>query len=159
MIIEIKTSRGKQKQIKLEKFSALEGWDIQRRFIEFASSNDKDYRKKFTMAILSHCKVIMEDRELPMITDALIDNHLENWQNIKLVFEGILKHNGIDPETHSYNSDYWTTAGQQIAAGFMEEVANLIVPLMRKHDHERTDQSISGESSQDSDVGRGDETS
>jgi hypothetical protein len=141
MIIEITNSKGKLKQVRLEKFTALVGWDIQRKFVEFASSNDREFRKKFVMEILNYCKVIVDDRELPMITDALVDNHLETWQNIKCVFDGILKHNGIDPETHAQKADYWSVAGQKIAAGFIEEVTRLLVPLLRKNDHERTDQS------------------
>jgi hypothetical protein len=139
MFIEIKNSRGVQ-PIKIEKFSALVGWDIQRKFLEFAASNDRELRKKFTMEVLSYCKVVMEGRELPMITDALIDNHLETWQNIKLVFEAVLKGNGIDPETHANKSDYWTAAGQEIASAFILEATKLITPLLSKPDHGRTDQ-------------------
>jgi hypothetical protein len=138
MIIKITNSRGVI-PIKIERFSALFGWDMQRKFIEFAASTDREFRKKFTMEVLGYCKVLNDERELPMITDALIDNHLETWQNIKFVFESILKDNGIDPETHANKSDYWTTAGQEMASAFISEATQLIVPLMRKPNHERTD--------------------
>lgn len=144
MVIEISNSKGQIKQVRIAKFTALEGWEIQRKFVDFASSTDNDYKKKFTMDILRYSAVVIEDRELPMITDALIDNHLETWQNVQVVFEQILLANGIDPATHATKPDYWTEAGEKMAAAFIAKTSEVLLPILnfayQEREYERGNQ-------------------
>jgi len=127
-MIEIVSTSGQLKYVVVRHFGALEGWEIQRRFIEFAASRDAKFRRDFTMEILSYATVVFADRELPLSTDALIDNHLESWENIQRVFEGVLTHNGIDPKTHADNPQFWSNAGAEMAISFIAECTKLMGP-------------------------------
>ncbi len=122
MLIEIVTPMGQKKRLALSKFSALEGLDIQYRFADFVASEDKNARRAYTFEILSYAKVIINDRELPLSTDALIDNHLCSWENVKIVFESVLRYNDIEPTTHAKKPCYWAVSGADLAAGFIGDV-------------------------------------
>lgn len=129
-MIELISAQGKVKQIRIRHFDALDGWDIQSRFYDFAASTDKAYRRAYTMEILSYATVVFEGRELPLKTDALIDNHLETWKNIELVFNEVLTFNGIDPHTHADQPSYWSKAGAQMAISFIAEASKLMGPAI-----------------------------
>lgn len=120
-IVQIVTPTGDVKTLQLFRFSALDGWNIQSRFREFAASHDSAVRKRYVLDVLQYCKVIIQDRELPLTTSALIDNHLGSAANIQDVFEEILKLNEIDPETHGREPSFWEKAGEEIAASFVTE--------------------------------------
>jgi hypothetical protein len=120
---------GTIKQVKIIPFSALDGWDMQRKFIEFAASTDKDLRREYTFAVLAYAKVMTkDDREIPLTTGALIDNHLQTWQNVEGVFEAVLLANGIDPKTHADRPHYWQQAGAEMAIAFIAEATKLMGP-------------------------------
>jgi hypothetical protein len=123
---------GEIRTIIVSHFKAMEGWEIQHRFIEFAASGDKDYRRAYTFEVLAFAKVVVNERELPLSTDALIDNHLQTWQNIQMVFEEILLFNGIDPKTHADNPNYWAKAGEEMAISFMAVMTQLMSPAVEQ---------------------------
>jgi len=127
--IEIVVNKEK-KIIIISKFAAMDGWDLQRRFKEFAMSKDSFERRAYILDVLMYAKVKMQSNELPLTTDALIDNHLQTWENIEIVFNEILQHNGIDPTTHALKDSYWNAAGEQLAVSFLAEVSKLIVPML-----------------------------
>ncbi len=130
----IKLPSGETKNIKISMFAALDGWDIQAKFIEFAASTDRAMRREFTMEVLSYAKAMSGDMEIPLTTDALIDNHLQTWPNIEAVFEEVLRVNGIDPKTHADKTHYWANAGAEMALAFIAEASNLIGPAMEAYD-------------------------
>jgi hypothetical protein len=127
-MIEIIGKDGKIKSVKIYSFSAMDGWDIQRKFFEFASTTSKEARLAYIMEVLSYAKVIVGNNELPLKTSALIDNHLENWKNIETVFEAVLIHNEIDPKTHAEKPSYWAAAGAEMAVSFIAEATKLMGP-------------------------------
>lgn len=129
-MFEIKLPSGETKSVKILKFAALDGWDIQAKFVEFAASTDRQMRREFTLEILSYAKVISGDMEIPLTTDALIDNHLQTWPNIEAVFEQVLSVNGIDPKTHADKTHYWANAGAEMALAFIAEASKLMGPAM-----------------------------
>lgn len=122
---------GEQRSIKIDLFKALDGWEIQNKFVDFAASTDKNFRREFTMEVLAYASVINGDRELPLSTDALIDNHLQSWQNVQSVFEEVLMQNGINPKTHAEKPNYWSDAGAEMAVSFIAEAAKLLGPSMQ----------------------------
>lgn len=129
--MKIDHPNGKKVEIIIEKMSAMEGWNIQRRFVEFAMSKDPSFRSEYTMEVLSFAKIqIAADSVLPLSTGALIDNHLGNWKNLEAVFNEVLLTNGIDPATHAEREDYWTKAGGELALSFIGETIRLIEPFM-----------------------------
>lgn len=129
-MIELINSKGVAKQVVIERFAALDGWDIQSRFRDFAASTDRVFKRAYTMEILSYAKVHFEGLEYPLSTGALIDNHLETWINIELVFNEVLKFNGIDPTTHADKPAYWENAGAQMAISFIAEASKLMGPAL-----------------------------
>jgi hypothetical protein len=132
MNIELHTPDGTQKDIFIGKFPAMDGWEIQQRFIEFAASSDKDFRRAYTLEVLTYAKVVQSaDRMLPLTTDALIENHLGSWQNVQRVFEEVLLQNGIDPKTHADQPHYWAKAGNEMATAFIAEVSVLLGPAFQ----------------------------
>lgn len=130
--VEITTPSGESKSIVINQFPALDGWDIQAKFIEFAASSDKEFRRQYTLDVLAYASVQMApDRVLPLNTDALIDNHLGSWQNVQKVFEEILMQNGINPKTHADQPMFWAKAGAEMATAFIAEVSQLIGPAFQ----------------------------
>jgi len=130
MNIEITTPFG-VKLIAIEKFSAMDGWDLQEQFIRFAASTDREFRRAYTLEVLSYAKVVQEDGgELPLSTDALINNHLGSWENVRDVFEEILSQNGIDPKKHADRPDYWSAAGAEMASSFLAATSSLLGPAL-----------------------------
>lgn len=130
-MIEIVGNNGQIKSVKIYPFSAMEGWDIQRKFFDFASTTDKAARLAYIMEVLAYAKVIVGENELPLKTSALIDNHLENWQNIQTVFEAVLLFNDIDPKTHAEKPSYWAAAGAEMAVSFIAEATKLMGPAFK----------------------------
>lgn len=133
-MFEIKTPSGETKFIRILKFAALDGWDIQAKFIEFAASTDREMRREFTMEVLSYAKVMSGEMEIPLSTSALIDNHLQTWPNIEAVFEEVLMVNGIDPKTHADKTHYWANAGAEMALAFIAEASKLMGPAMEAYE-------------------------
>jgi hypothetical protein len=127
-MIEITGRQGQLKQVELLHFSALDGWDIQMRFLDFAATTDKAFRRAFVMEILQYARVVVGDHVYPLATDGLIDNHLETWTNIQAVFEAVLLHNGIDPVTHASKPHFWANAGSELAVAFIAECTKLMGP-------------------------------
>ncbi|QVJ12641.1 hypothetical protein [Pseudomonas phage PSA09] len=132
-MLEINLPDGRQTRVQIEAWSALDGWELQRRFVEFAVSMDSDFRRAFTMEILSYAKVMLgdDDSGIQLTTAAVINNHLGSWKNVELVFNSVLQHNGIDPTTHADRPDYWEQAGSQMAIAFLAEASKLIGPAMK----------------------------
>lgn len=129
--IEVNYSgKTEKKMIKANAFGAMEGWDLQRRFIDFRSSKDPDERKAFTAEVLGYASVLIGDQELALSSTALIENHLVTWQNIKIVFEEVLRKNGIDPENHGDRPEYWAEAGGMLAFSFLTNCGNFIKPMI-----------------------------
>lgn len=117
--------------ISIEKFPAMDGWDIQERFVRFAASTDKAFRRDYTLEVLAYAKVVQADGgDLPLSTDALINNHLGSWENVRTVFEEVLKQNGIDPKTHADQPHYWANAGHEMALAFIAATSELIKPAL-----------------------------
>lgn len=130
MNLEITTPSG-PKSIAIGKFPAMDGWDIQERFITFAASHDKDFRREYTLEVLAYAHVDLPNgTKLPLSTDALINNHLGTWENVKEVFEEVLKQNGINPSTHADKPNYWSNAGAEMATSFIAAASELIKPAM-----------------------------
>lgn len=131
MNIQISTPQGDVKDIVINQFPALDGWEIQAKFIEFAASQDKEFRRGYTLEVLKYADVVMAaDRTLSLTTAALIDNHLGSWQNVQKVFEEVLMQNGIDPKTHADQPHYWSKAGAEMATAFIAECSQLLGPAM-----------------------------
>lgn len=130
-MLEIKTSTG-VRNIRIGNFAALDGWDIQHRFLAFAASTDKVERRTYVMEVLSHSSVMINgaSEPIPLNTVALINNHLETWPNIQAVFEATLRKNGIDPETHANKTRFWADAGEEMAMAFIAACSALIQPAM-----------------------------
>lgn len=130
MDIQINTTTG-SRVIGLRHFPAFEGYDIQHRFLEFAASTDKQLRREYLMEVLGYAEVSINGSDpIPLSTTALVNNHVETWQNIEKVFTEVLKFNGIDPEEHANKPRFWANAGQEMANAFLAQCTTLIGPAM-----------------------------
>ena len=123
---------GKKKEFKINKFSALDGWDLQRQYTEFLASRDTHERTVYTMKILSYACVVIGDESVSLKTSALVENHLGDWRNVEAVFKAVLIENGIDPERHAERPDYWSNVGGEIASSFIAQAVQMIGPLLDK---------------------------
>ncbi|QRE00390.1 hypothetical protein [Burkholderia phage BCSR52] len=122
MIIELEGKKNNAIIVSLLDFPALIGWEMDREFMNFVASEDKDYCREFMFEVMKYAKVLKDGAEFPLTTAALIENQLETWQNIKLVFNAVLRHNGIDPEGHLKDSvmwKYWDKVGERVAISAM----------------------------------------
>ena len=119
--------------VELRMFGALHGWDMQRRYITFAGSdakNDADFRKEYTMEVLQFATVLKGELRIPLSTPDLIENHLQSWQNLELVFKAVLEHNGIDPEAHAARANVWADNGAEMATSFMAALSTVMTPAI-----------------------------
>lgn len=132
MNIQITTPQGEVKDIAINQMPALDGWDIQARFLEFAASSDNQFRRAYTMEVLKYASVVNGERMLPILTAEIVENHLCSWQNVEKVFEEVLMQNGIDPKTHADKPHFWANAGVEMATSFIAEVAVLLGPAFEK---------------------------
>jgi hypothetical protein len=131
MNIHIEHPNGEKKEIEIGQFPALDGWDIQARFVEFAASHDKDFRRAYTLEVLSYSAVVIaSNNSIALKTSQVIDNHLGGWQNVERVFEETLIQNGIDPKTHADRPVFWEKAGAEMATAFLAEVTRLFGPAI-----------------------------
>lgn len=126
--IEIATSNG-IRTINISHFPALDGWEIQHRFLTFAASADADVRRAYIMDVLGYAAVVIDGSDpMKFQTAAIINNHLESWQNIEAVFEEVLMYNGIDPKTHADKPRFWADAGAEMATSFLAVVTDVLGP-------------------------------
>jgi len=130
-MIEITLNDGSKRSVVIAKFAALDGWDIQEDYVRFLSSEDRAFRRQFTLEVLSYATVVLDSgQELPLSTNALIDNHLGSFQNVEAVFNGVLIENGIDPKAEAQRSSYWEKAGAELAIAFVAQASALIGPAL-----------------------------
>lgn len=130
-MIEIESATGPTRYVRINHFAPLDGWELQNKFIDFARSKDAEFRRAYTMQILGYATLVFDDgREMDLATSAVIDNHLETWQNIQLVFNEVLKANGVDPLTHAEDANYWSKAGSEMAIAFLAEASKLMGPAI-----------------------------
>lgn len=122
---------GGSAQLDLQKFPAMEGWDIHQEFKRFVESDDPQFRRDYTLRVLSYATVVLGTERIPLATDAIIDNHLRGWQNVKLVFEEILRLNGIEPSAYSVHSAYWEDAAKKFAVSLIAECTLLLGPGLK----------------------------
>lgn len=130
MNLELTHPDGEKRTIEIGLFPALDGWDIQQRFVEFAASHDKAFRRAYTLEVLAYATAINKGARMELKTAALITNHLGNWQNVERVFEAVLEHNGIDPKTHADRPVFWEKAGAEMATAFIAEVTRIMGPAL-----------------------------
>jgi hypothetical protein len=133
MNIELCTPNGTVRRVAIEQFGAMDGWDIQERFVRFAASKDAKLRKEYTMEVLKYATILTADGgKLPLTTDALINNHLGSWENVRDVFEEVLRQNGIKPAEHCRRANYWVDAGSAMATSFVAEVSIKINEFVKR---------------------------
>lgn len=123
--IDIKLRDGSTRAIRISHFPAHDGWEIENKLIRFAASDDAAYRKAYTMRVLSYATVLVGDNEFPFATDDIVDNHLQSWENVKLVFEEVLRYNGIEPKTHVIEFQNWDMVGAKIGEAMMVYVSKV----------------------------------
>jgi len=131
-MIEVIGREGFTKIVHVEHFPALDGYDIQTRALDYIASTDKDFRRAFVLEVLSYAKVDLNGVPIPLTTNALIDNHLETWQNVQKVFEGVLSENGIDLQEHANKPHFWANAGAEMATSFLANIQNLMGPAIEQ---------------------------
>ena len=103
------------------------------RFVRFAASKDAKLRKEYTMEVLKYATILTADGgKLPLTTDALINNHLGSWENVRDVFEEVLRQNGIKPAEHCRRANYWVDAGSAMATSFVAEVSIKINEFVKR---------------------------
>ncbi len=127
-MLEITLQDGTTRTVNIQKFPALDGWGLQREFIDFSASTDNQFRRGYVLKVLQYASIPVGDNDMFLKTDAVIDNHLGTWENVELVFTEILKKNGVDPDTHAANPGYWEEAGSKMAISFIAEAAKLMGP-------------------------------
>lgn len=121
---------GGKRVVEIHQIPALDGWDIQQRFVEFAASHDKAFRRAYTLEVLAYATAINKGARIDLKTSGVIDNHLGSWQNVERVFEAVLQHNGIDPKTHADRPVFWEKAGAEMATSFVAEVWRIMGPTI-----------------------------
>lgn len=115
----------------VKSFPALVGWEMQHDFVTFIRSTDRDFRRQFTFAVLEYACVIRNGIEQSLKTDALVNNNLERWENVQAVFNAVLEHNGIEPQTFAAQMESWANeAGSKLAIAFIAAASDLMGPAL-----------------------------
>jgi hypothetical protein len=126
-MLEIETPAG-IKKIAIQRFSALDGWDIHTHFTRFADSKERKDRRQYVFRVLSYARVLTNKKgvEIPLSTGALVDNHLYTAENVGKVFEAILSYNGMTPEQSAQLSDYKNTCANHMTTSFLTQCMGAI---------------------------------
>ena len=129
--ITISTSFG-DRIILLSKMDAMSGWECGKNLIFYAQSREDGaaFRKDFTLKVISEASIQDGESFTPLSSESLVNQHLESWLNVELVFNAVLKHNGFDPDLSEEKAKYWDFVGTSISASFLANAMRLMEPLM-----------------------------
>ncbi len=130
--IAITTSAG-TKQVKIERFPALDGYEISRAYRDYVMSKEPEFRRAFVRQILSYASV----EETTLDTTKAIDNLLENWRNVEKIFLSVLQVNNVDTHLEEEKNNYWNSVGETLAAYFIAGSARLMLPLLQEAETNR----------------------
>lgn len=123
---------GSSRSIKLNMFGAMEGWHIKQMYQEVAMSpRDIEYREKFILTVLAKVDVIINQKPMALTTMAMIDNHLQTWENVQEVLDEMLLFNGINPIHYEDHSKYWQQVGADMAISFVAAIQEVLSPAMQ----------------------------
>lgn len=120
-------------QVVIDRFPALEGYEISRAYRNFAMSKDAAFRRAFVLDVLKYATVGTVQLDTPEI----INNALETWRNVERVFYAALESNDIDRQLEEEKANYWAVAGADLAASFIAASAKLLLPLMQSMEDEK----------------------
>jgi hypothetical protein len=129
--IDILTSEGEVRHIRLTKFAAMNGWDLKRQLREYTESTNPEFRNRFTLIVLSYASLVGEDDSLTQLSSTdVINDILESWMNVEIVFNAILGYNSIDYTFTVERNKQWQFAGEEMAAAFIAASAYLMKPAI-----------------------------
>lgn len=130
--MQVTMNDGTFRTINLTYFGAMEGLKIRQLYREVISSpRDTKFLEDFVKNVMGHVTVTVGQKEIPLSTTAMIDNHLQSWTNIETVLNAQLSHNSIVPYFHEEHSSYWNKVGADMAVSFMASVQQLINPALQ----------------------------
>jgi hypothetical protein len=130
-IITISTSQGETKRIKLNKFAAMDGWEIKRQTREYTESTDPKFRNYFTLIVLSYAAILGEGDSFIMLANSdIVNESLESWMNVEIVFDAVLAYNNIDHAFKEERNKQWKFAGEEMAASFLAATSYMMKPAI-----------------------------
>jgi hypothetical protein len=116
--------------IKLDHFSALDGWELKRQYRDYLSSDDPKFRTAYTMTVLCYATIESNGDSIRLSNSIDINEQLECWQNVEKVFYAVLKHNGVQTDPAEIERLRWKVAGEDLAKAFLGAVSDLIGPAL-----------------------------
>jgi hypothetical protein len=132
-------------QVRMERFPALEGYEISRAYRNYVSSKDPDFRRAFVLGVLQYATV----DDISLVSVEVINIKLETWRNVEKVFYAVLTGNDIDIELEEEKTNYWAIAGADLAASFIAASAKLMLPLMQAMEDDRKEAEAETEAEKD----------
>lgn len=81
----------------IHKFPALIGYEIVSKYLPFllSKSSDYDIKQPILFKIMKFVGVVLESHAQPLmlVTEALIDNHVKNWEILAKIESAIMEYN------------------------------------------------------------------
>jgi hypothetical protein len=81
----------------IHKFPALIGYEIVSRYMPFLLSKSEDYeiKKPLLFKIMKFVGIVLDSHSQPLMltTEALIDNHIKNWEILAEIESKIMEYN------------------------------------------------------------------
>jgi hypothetical protein len=126
--IGIKRVLHEDAKVTLHYFSALDGWELKRKYREYLTTDDTQMRMAFTTVVLSYASLPIGEQEVPLSSVPIVNEQLECWQNVEVVFHAVLNYNGISTDPAEIERLRWQVAGEELAKGFLASVNDLMGP-------------------------------
>jgi hypothetical protein len=108
----------------------MDGWELKRQLREYIESNSPEFRNNFTLIILSYAQLIREDTYTPLSTYEVVNDVLESWMNVEIVFNAVLDYNNIDYDLKVERNNQWHFAGEEMAAAFIAATSYMMQPAI-----------------------------
>jgi len=124
--INVPTTAG-DRAITLGTFPALEGFELDRRYrTDYKMQADRHTRREYTLAVMAFAS--FEGK--PLDTVEAIDDVLEVWRNVELIFHSVLAYNGVDLELLEERARWFEFAGAELATTFIATTTSLMGPFL-----------------------------
>jgi len=118
-------------RVRIERFPAMDGFDLRRRTQEHAETKDRAIRRDFTIEVLSFAVVIASDGEETRLNSAEVINSVcADWTVLEAVFFAVLERNRIDPTSAEFHMKCWQFAGGEMAERLVATLVRLSGPAV-----------------------------
>lgn len=127
MVIFIKHKVHGELKVIIDRFAAFDGLEFRKQLKDYHRIYDKAQRRAYMVEVMAYASVVNQSNEdgrsVPFNSITNINAYFDSWEPLELVFNQVLKFNGIDPEfVGDRDREEWEKAGFHVATSFLSSV-------------------------------------